>query len=51
MACYISGKSPCINDGFILAKESLESGYTGKKFNEILKINAELSARYRVAAN
>ncbi len=51
MACYISGKSPCINDGFILAKESLESGYTRKKFNEILKINAELSARYRVAAN
>ena len=51
MACYISGKSPCINDGFILAKDSLESGYTRKKFNEILKINAELSARYRVAAN
>ena len=51
MACYISGKSPCINDGFILAKESLESGYTGKKFKESLKINAELSARYRVAAN
>ncbi len=45
MACYVSGKVPCINDGFILAKEALESGQSEKTFNEILKINAELSAR------
>ena len=51
MTCYVSGKAECINDGFILAKEALESGHAGKKFNEILKINAELSARYKLAVN
>jgi anthranilate phosphoribosyltransferase len=51
MACYVSGKAPCINDGFILAKEALESGHTREKFNDILKINAELSARYNLAIN
>ena len=51
MTCYVSGTSPCINDGFILAKEVLESGDTEKKFNEILKINAELSSQYRLAVN
>ena len=51
MTCYVSGTSPCINDGFILAKEVLESGDTEKKFNEILKINAELSSQYRLAVH
>ena len=45
MACYVSGKAPSINDGFILAKEALESGQSDKTFNKILQINAELSAR------
>ena len=51
MACYVSGKAPCINDGYILAKEALESGQTEKKFIEILKINAELARRYSVGMN
>jgi len=51
MTCYVSGKADCINDGFILAKEALESGHAGKKFNDILKINAELSARHKLAVN
>ena len=51
MACYVSGKVPCINDGFILAKEALESGQAEEKFNEILKINAELSARETLGMN
>jgi len=51
MACYVSGKAVCINDGFIMAKNALESGHSEKKFNEILKINAELSMKYRPIIN
>ena len=51
MACYVSGKSCCINEGFILAKEALESGHTKKKFDEILKLNAELAGKQSVSGN
>ncbi|MEI8185674.1 MAG: anthranilate phosphoribosyltransferase [Chlorobiaceae bacterium] len=51
MACYVAGKALCINDGFSMAKEALESGYTGKKFHDILNVNAELAARYTLAVN
>ena len=51
MACYVSGKAVCINDGFIMAKDALESGQSEQKFHEILKINAELSAKYRQGFN
>jgi len=51
MACYVSGKALCINDGMIMSKEALESGNATVKFNGILKINAELSEKYRLAVN
>jgi anthranilate phosphoribosyltransferase len=51
MACYVSGKARCIDDGLDKAKEALESGQSEKKFNEILKINAELSRKYRPVVN
>jgi len=51
IACYVSGKAVCINDGFIMAKEALEGGHSQKKFNDILKRNAKLSAKYRKVIN
>ncbi|MCF8383095.1 MAG: anthranilate phosphoribosyltransferase [Chlorobium sp.] len=51
MACYVSGNAQCIDDGFTLSKEALESGEAGRKFREILNLNAELSDRYRKAVN
>ncbi len=51
MACHVSGKAASINDGLIMARAALESGQSEKKFNEILKINAELSRKYRPATN
>jgi anthranilate phosphoribosyltransferase len=51
MACYVSGKARCIDDGIDIAREALESGQSEKKFNEILKINAELSLKYRPVIN
>ncbi|TLU81661.1 MAG: anthranilate phosphoribosyltransferase [Chlorobium sp.] len=51
MACYVSGKADCVSDGFIMAQDALESGHSERKFNQILKINAELSAKYRQGIN
>jgi len=34
-----------------MSKEALESGNATVKFNGILKINAELSEKYRLAVN
>ncbi len=51
MACHVSGKTATINDGFIVAREALESGQSEKKWHKILKINAELSRQYRPAIN
>ena len=51
MACYVSGRAASINEGFIMSREALESGQSEKKFNEILKINAELSLKYRPLIN
>ncbi len=49
MACYVSGNASSIHEGFIMARAALESGHSEKKFNQILKINAELSLKYRNA--
>ena len=51
MACYVSGKARCMDDGFDKAREALESGHSEKKFNEILKINAELARKYQTIVN
>ena len=51
MACYVSGRAASINEGFIMARGTLESGHSERKFNEILKINAELSLKHRAAIN
>ncbi len=51
MACHVSGKAATINDGFVMAREALESGKSEKKWDEILKINDELSKKYRPAIN
>ena len=48
---FLISLSTLFNDGYILAKEALESGQTEKKFIEILKINAELARRYSVGMN
>jgi anthranilate phosphoribosyltransferase len=51
MACFVSGKASNIDEGFIMAREALISGRTENKFKEILKINAELSQKYRSGIN
>ncbi len=51
MACFVSGKAGSIHEGFIMARKALESGHTKNKFNEILKINAELTAKHRGPVN
>jgi anthranilate phosphoribosyltransferase len=51
MACHVSGSAASIKDGFMMARKALESGQSEKKFNEILKINAELSLKHRTAIN
>ncbi|MBM3422348.1 MAG: anthranilate phosphoribosyltransferase [Chlorobi bacterium] len=51
MACYVSGKASCIDEGMSMSKDALESGETEKKFGRILALNAELSARYRESVN
>jgi anthranilate phosphoribosyltransferase len=49
MACYVGGKCACLNDGFIVAKEALESGKTQAKLNEIIAYNQALVTEYHVA--
>ncbi|MEI6638181.1 MAG: anthranilate phosphoribosyltransferase [Chlorobium sp.] len=51
MACYVSGKAPSIDTGLIMAKEALESGHSERKFNAILRVNAELTEQYKLAVN
>jgi anthranilate phosphoribosyltransferase len=51
MTCHVSGKAASIHEGFIMAREALESGHSEKTFNEILKINAALSAKYPSVIN
>lgn len=51
MTCYVSGKTSCIDEGFSKAKDALESGMAEANFNKILKINAELSRKYRLTGN
>ncbi len=51
MTCHVSGKAASIHEGFIMAREALESGHSEKKFNEILKITAALSAKYPSVIN
>ncbi len=51
MSCYASGRARSIDEGLQMAREALEKGHTRKKFDEILKINAELGAKYREAMN
>nr|Q3APT3.1 RecName: Full=Anthranilate phosphoribosyltransferase [Chlorobium chlorochromatii CaD3] len=49
MACYVGGKCACLNDGFIVAKEALESGKTQAKLKEIIAYNQALVTEYHVA--
>ncbi len=51
MACYVSGKAASIETGFIMAKMALESGQSERKFNEILRVNAELTGQHKPAFN
>ena len=51
MACYVSGRADCIDEGVRVAREALENGHTERKFKEILTINTQLSAKYREAMN
>jgi anthranilate phosphoribosyltransferase len=51
MACYVSGRAGCVDEGFTLSMEALESGLAEKKFTELLKVNAELAVRYKPEAN
>ena len=45
LACYVSGKVPCIHDGFMIAKDALESGRSEETFKKIVQYNAALSAQ------
>ncbi|MCX6179736.1 MAG: anthranilate phosphoribosyltransferase [Chlorobiales bacterium] len=51
MTCYVAGKASSIDEGFSIARKVLENGHTEKKFNAILRINAELSEKYRPTVN
>lgn len=51
MACFVSGKTSSINKGLVMATDALTSGGTENKFNEILKINAELKEKYSYGVN
>jgi len=51
MACFVSGKASSINEGFSQAADALKSGRAEKKFNEILKINTQLTEKYRSGVN
>ncbi|MEI6847913.1 MAG: anthranilate phosphoribosyltransferase [Chlorobiaceae bacterium] len=51
MTCYVSGKAKSIHEGFNMAKDALKSGRAETKFNEILKINAELNHQYKSCIN
>ncbi len=51
MACYVSGKAATIDAGFTMAREALESGHSESRFNEILRVNAELSGKQRPGFN
>ncbi len=49
MACYISGKATCIDDGLSRTKDCLESGKAASQFARILSVNGELADKYRNA--
>lgn len=51
MACYVSGKANCIDDGMDMSRETLESGATARQFDRIIELNAGLSARFSKAVN
>ncbi|NTU97547.1 MAG: anthranilate phosphoribosyltransferase [Chlorobiaceae bacterium] len=51
MACYISGRVGCVDDGFTMSMEALESGSAQRKFNEILQANADIASKYKPAVN
>jgi len=42
MACYVSGRATCIDEGLSKAKDSLESGNASKQFSHIRSLNVEL---------
>lgn len=49
MACYVSGRAGCVDEGFTLSMEALESGEAERKFSEILRVNAELAREYNAS--
>ncbi len=51
MACYVSGKASCIDEGLSLCKESLESGSAARNFSRIVDLNREIAVKHRAAAN
>ncbi|NTV99598.1 MAG: anthranilate phosphoribosyltransferase, partial [Chlorobiaceae bacterium] len=51
MACYVSGRAGCVDDGFTMSMDALESGRAQRKLNEILQVNADISSKYKPAAN
>lgn len=51
MACYVSGKATCIDEGLCLCKESLENGDAAKNFSRILDLNREIADKHRAAVN
>lgn len=51
MACYVSGLTESIKEGFRASRTALESGRTEKKFRSILDLNADLSRGHKTGMN
>ena len=51
ITCYISGKAACLDDGLLMARESLESGKASKKLARILEVNLRIASECMGAKN
>ncbi len=51
MACYVSGRAGCVDEGFTMSMEALETGRAQRKFNEILQVNADIAKKYKASGN
>ncbi|MEI7694738.1 MAG: anthranilate phosphoribosyltransferase [Chlorobium sp.] len=51
MACYVSGKAESIDAGFLMAGDALKSGRSERAFKEIVRVNRELTGKYRKGIN
>ncbi|NTW51211.1 MAG: anthranilate phosphoribosyltransferase [Chlorobiaceae bacterium] len=51
ITCYISGMAPCLDDGLLMAKESLESGKASEKLTRIIEVNQSIVSEYRSTKN